>query len=224
MIFENLKIGSQLKEFAGINKETNDLIRSIEFDKKYLWRVKFLPEISLNALNVPPYFIGFFPVQEITIDQAMLNSGEENFYLSALKFPKNTSPKSIKISFLDDDKASMNKWFTDWIELDILNCGRFISCIFDKHKRVKGFGNVQPLRKIMVEKLDVEGNPIYASMYDVVPASNFVWGGNQESALQSYDMELTIIKDYNTRPTTGLAAADAGIADITSKISKSIFG
>lgn len=218
------------KAALGFSAAVNELLRTIEWDKKYLWRIKFIPwgssltDVALGALNIPPMFLDGFPAIDIDVGKAVLNAWEKEVYMSGVKIPLNTSVREIKITFLDDVNGALEKWISDWINVDILNCGRFTSCLYDSHQRCQGFGKVQPLRKLMVERLNEQGNFAFANFYDVFPVGELSWNGAYTSESQSYSMGFVIVKDYSTKPTTGLAALDAGVSDITNLVSNSIFG
>lgn len=214
------------KEAVNLGENTNDLLRSIDWDKKYLWKVKFLPALDsfANAFNIPPLFAGFFPVIDVDVDLATVQSHQVDYGVSTLKIPHRGGVKTLRLTVNDDINGSLYQWFRDWIDVDILNCGRFISCLNDEHSRVKGNGSVQPRRKILIERLNSEGNTIKTETYDIVIDETFSWNGSQASEAQMYTVSFYIVKDWNTRLSTGIAAIDAGFSDLSNLVSNSIFG
>jgi hypothetical protein len=229
LTLKNLNPKQILKDVVGLDNNVNDMLRSIEWDKKYQWRIKFVPwgnsigNIALSALNIPPQFLSFFPVSDIDVDLATVTTHTQEYFMSNIKVPLGTQSRSIRMTFYDDVNATLRLWFENWMNVDILNCGLFTSCLYDSHKRQKGFGNVQPVRKIMVEKLNEEMTTLFFNFYDVFVEDSFSWNGSNDSAPQMYTVSFVIVKDYNFRPTVGLAAIDTGFSDLSQIVSKKIF-
>jgi len=173
-------------------------IRSVDWDKKYLWVVDF-KDTGANACNPPAPFDDFFPANDITIPMATMESKIFDFPQMTVKIPVGQTVSDITITFYDDEKKSLLLWLRDWINLDLMNDGRFVSGLLDKHPLVTGsdsFGvkrNVKPIRPLRVAMLDSYRDEVQVYQFQVYPDGNLDWNAGQASDAQSYTITFTVV-------------------------------
>lgn len=179
-------------------------IRSLEVDKRYLWVVDFVD--GLNSIKPPAPFNELFPASDITITMAQLNTSTLTFGQTDMQIPKNSSGAELSITFYDDEKRTLLKWFFDWINLDIKNNGQFMSGIKDRHKVVAkdSFGNdersVYPARQIRLGLLDSYRSDIAFYNYLIFPKGNLDFAGTQASEATQYTVSFAIVDDLSSKP------------------------
>jgi hypothetical protein len=179
-------------------------IRNIEIDKNFLWVVDFVG--GGDSFIPPAPFDVLFPASEVTLELAKLELEEQIFGQSSIKYPKRTSAKEFSVTFYDDEKRTLQRWFSDWINLDILNNGEFISGIDDNHQIVTGndsFGNfgrrVRPSRHIRLALLDAWRRNARVYEYKVVPEGVLSYSGGQGSEATNYTVNFAIVEDLTVR-------------------------
>ena len=175
------------------------MIRAVEWDKKYLWTVDF-KDTGVDSCNPPAPFDDFFPANDITIPMANLESMIFDTPQTSFKIPQRSQNMDITVTFYDDQKKTLLLWLKDWMQLDILNDGRFISGLQDKHKLVTGqdsFGkvrNVKPVRPMRVALLDAFKDEVQVYQFLVYPEGNIDWNGAQASDAQMYTITFSVVK------------------------------
>jgi len=167
-------------------------VRSVEWEKKYLWIVDFVDS------KPPAPFEDFFPANDVTIPMGTLEHHQIDLPQHVFFFPIRATTGEISITFYDDDKRTLLKWFTDWIHLDINNYGLFVSGLGDNHKSVApdSFGNVrnvQPVRKIRLALLDAGRKTTAVHNFWVIPDGEIAYNGAQISDAQTYTMSFKIV-------------------------------
>lgn len=197
-----------------------DTIRSIDYGAAYLWTLDF---IETDGLKPPSPFDRFFPASEVTLNLGILNTQTIDLGQTAIPIPKNTSFKSIDITFYDDDSQSLQKWMRDWINLDILNDGQYMSGLNDKHPMVvaDSFGgtrNVQPSRQLKLALLDKFKEEALVYNYLVSPEGTLDFQGSQAADATQFQMKFNIIQELGKPKNT-----DTGIfADIKKQLGQFI--
>lgn len=180
------------------------MIRAVEWDKKYLWTVDF-KDSGPDACNPPAPFDDFFPANDITIPMANLESNIFEAPQMSFKVPHRAQHSDIQVTFYDDEKKTLLLWIKDWMNLDILNDGRFVSGMLDKHKLITGvdsFGirrNVKPVRPMRVALLDAFKDEIQVYQFLVYPEGNIDWNGAQASDAQMYTITFSVVKVINEK-------------------------
>ena len=179
-------------------------IRAVEFDKKYLWTVDF-KDTSTDACNPPAPFDDFFPANDITIPMGSIESMIFDAPQMSFKTPQRANFTDITITFYDDEKKTLLLWLRDWMNLDLMNDGRFVSGLLDKHRIVTGqdsFGkvrNVKPLRPMRVALLDAFKDEVQVWQYLVYPEGNIDWNGAQASDAQMYTITFHAVKTISEK-------------------------
>lgn len=169
-------------------------IRSVEWDKKYLWVVDFVDPVP------PAPFDKFFPANDISLPVSILESGIIELPHTTLPYPKRGIQGDIRITFYDDEQRTLLRWLTDWQQLDILNMGKFVSGLGDSHQTVTedSFGNyrpVAPVRQMRFAMLDGYRNEVLVYNYWVYPDGEINYSGGQESTAQTYQLGFKIVKN-----------------------------
>ena len=202
---DTIKKLNPVKSINGIDNIGNALkgglthLSSIEFSKKYLWRVRFWPYLSHI---VPVDFVNDFPLVDFDLDEANLETYSREFFMSNYKIPLKSKEQMLKLTFYDNLDNALFEWFKDWINIDILNNGNFISCIDDSHARkgvwsngTPAIGNVEPVRKIIVDKLYEDLTVQSTQIFTIFPEGDLVFNGSSESGANVYSINFVIIDD-----------------------------
>lgn len=189
-----------------------DVIRSIDYDVKYLWAI----DIKSGAPPAP--FDGFFPAQDVSVPMAIIESETIEYAQTSVQVPMKSSGKEMSITFYDDERRTLLYWLTDWINIDILNNGKYMSGIEDNHKREGGNGSkVVPVRNITLSLLSKYKKVDKVMTYSVFPVGELPWVGDQSSEAQTYTVRFAIVKEIVTTPNNGGATWDTIAKDILGK-------
>lgn len=174
-------------------------IREIEFDKKYLWTIDFVD--GAGSIKPPAPFDNFFPASDVSFPLGVIESFSTDVAHSQIQFPISTTARNLEVTFYDDDERTLLKWFSDWINKDILNEGEFISGIKDAHPLLSGTDsfdvtrNVAPCRKVVLALLSPFKKQVITKSLWVYPTGNLDLGLSQDSAPQTYTVSFAIVKD-----------------------------
>lgn len=198
-------INSTVSSFLDSGEVGIETVRRIDYAAQYLWTIDFNP--GDNVFKPPAPFNDFFPASDITFPSAVSNNHTFEMGQSGFSIPRNTSARSIDITFYDDEKLSLHKWMNDWIKLDIYNNGHFVSGINDNHSLVDrngipttgsqdSFGNVRnakPKRHIRIAFLDKSKSEVLVYNYDIVPNGEIVILGSNNSEATTFIMKFDIV-------------------------------
>jgi len=199
------KINNAVNSFLDGGAVGIETIRSINYGTTYLWTVDF---IDTNGIKPPAPFDAFFPASEVTFNLGIINSHTVEMGQSSITFPRNTTFKTVDVTFFDDENRSLQRWMSDWMNVDLLNYGEFMSGINDSHQVVAAdsFGNssrsVQPMRHIRIALLDKYKSETVVYNYNVVPDGNIDFGGTQASEASQFSMKFNIVEELG-RPKAG---------------------
>jgi len=172
------------------------LQRSVDFDAKYLWLVEFTDSLA----SPPAPFDQFFPVNDITIPMAIAEAGTIDLPNTTMKYPSRQQSKDMNMSFYDDTRKTLMRYFKDWIELDIHNDGQGISGLKDNHPCVRpdsfnNIRNVSPVREMRVAFLDAWKDEMHTMTYWIFPEGNLDFNGANTSDAQMYTMSFSIVAE-----------------------------
>lgn len=195
-------------------------IRSLEVEKKFLWTVDFpgkgiSSQGSYNPYFAPPSpFNDFFPAHDVSLPAYVIESSEYSLPMTSVNYPKRGGAKQMTISFYDDQDRTLFKWFKDWVDIDILNAGQFISGLEDQHVSViptlaeKENRPVHPYRTVRVAMLQAYRKEAIAFEFGVVPSGSMDWSGDQSSEANMLNVTFDIVADstYGKLKKTGLQA------------------
>lgn len=189
----------------GFDKSGIGQLRNVDYAKKYLWEVSFGGRGS-DTLPPPAPFDDFFPAVDIDMDEATLETYEYEQYMSSYEIPFKTSSNGIGLTFNDNDDYALFKWISDWINIDILNHGHFMSALLDDHRIVSkrdpdaigvdSFGisrSVMPLRRMKVTMLTPGRKAVMTRQFLVFPKGKLIFNGTQQSQAQVYTMSFHIV-------------------------------
>lgn len=170
-------------------------IRSVEWDKKYLWVVDFVDPAP------PAPFDKFFPANDVTVPLSVIESKLLDLPHSTLSFPTRSLQQDFRITFYDDEQKTLLRWISDWQKLDLLNLGKFTSGLGDSHQVVApdSFGDsqrsVRPLRQVRVGFLDAAREDVMVKNFWVYPEGEIAFFGGQQSEAQTYQVTFKVLKD-----------------------------
>ncbi len=114
--------------------------RDIEWGRSYLWEVRF-PE-------APAPFKTWFPATEVRVGTSTLVSHDFSAFMNTYKVPLRSELRDLQVTFLDDINHSLHHWIDKWIEVEILNYGKYLSPL------------EQCVKQISVVQLGLDKQPI----------------------------------------------------------------
>ena len=207
-------INGKVNSFFGA--DSIDVIRSVDWDTNYLWTVDFFDA------GPPVPFASFFPASDVSLPMAILETDTINFGQTDIQIPLKSKSKELSITFYDDEKRTLLRYFKDWIELDILNGGYCVSGIKDNHKltdvhrklkrtvAVTGDAEqrVKPMRGIELKLLDKSRKSVLTYRYKVFPTGQLDFSGTQASEAQTYTMTFVIVSELKESTDTKSSYAD----------------
>jgi len=198
----NLNFQKQLSSLIGFDNYGVDQLRSVEWGRKYLWAVKFLD----TTATLPDPFKEFFPASNVEFPVGSLDSFSFDLAQSSYKIPQRSQIRQMSITFFDSVDGALLKWFKDWIHIDILNFGEFVSCINDEHlisedsgkgRDRDSFGKqrkVAPIRTIQVEQLKPDLEPTGLTyILKVYPEGEINFVGSSASEATTYTVNFVIV-------------------------------
>lgn len=170
-------------------------VRSVDWDRRYLW----LAEFDKDTLLPPAPFKEWFPANSVSINDTSQSKEEFKFGQQHLSIPTSQSGAStLSITFYDDINRTLQKWFTDWIRLDIQNNGQYISGLDDDHdaEAADSFGTqrrVWPVRTINIIYLNLDRSNYITKRYSIVPDGDFSKELSQASEAVEYTLTFSIV-------------------------------
>jgi hypothetical protein len=120
-------------------------------------------------------------------------------------YPKRGSAKQMTISFYDDEKRTLFRWFKDWVEIDILNAGQFISGLEDQHTSVvttqteKALRQVKPYRIVRLALLEAYRKEVLVYEFGVIPSGEMSWAGDQSSEANMFSVTFDIVAEGGSK-------------------------
>lgn len=206
--FERLVTG-----FLGLNSYGIGPLRTVEWGRRYLWAMRFID------VKPPAPFTDYFPASEITVPLAIAQSFDFSAGQTSYAIPKNQTVLDLQVTFFDDANSTMLKFIRDWIELDIFNDGRFVTCLLDSHQVVRPRtvpiiatnvdknvtqpkvnqgdlnGRVYPIRQLEFVLLtpdleEVKGTRQYFTVY---PEGQINFSGGSDSSANQFEVTFKIV-------------------------------
>jgi hypothetical protein len=150
-----------------------DQVRNVEWGKTYLWDIKII--------GATPPFNDWFPAIDIEYERANLESYQFEAFMSSFKVPLKTTSKSLKITYLDDYKDTIQRFIYYWIQNEILNNGKFIS----------------PLEKcvklVQVTRLNNQKDAVWSSSQWVYPEGLLSFHGSSSPDVTQLSTDFVIV-------------------------------
>jgi len=135
--------------------ENQDQVRSIQWGKEYQWDVRFP--------DAPSPFDKWFPAIDIGEEIAKLETYAFTLYNTSYEIPSHTSLHEVTMTFMDNEKKVLAKWFETWINEEILN--------LNTTRRVAPLARC--VKQIQIQTLDSAKNDIDNRSYWVFPKGSF---------------------------------------------------
>lgn len=160
-------------------------LRAVDWSRSYLWDIVFLGASSLNTKaewrKGPDYpFDKWFPASEVEELRANLQLFDFQPPIRSMSIPKGSETPRLSISFTDDVDSTLERWFEDWVNGQILNRGAGISPV------------EECLRTCMIYRLNSMHEPLYGFRYEVYPMGDLPWQGRSESSPNDYKLDFII--------------------------------
>lgn len=192
-----------------------ETIRRVDYAAQYLWTMDFI-----SGPKPPAPFDRFFPASDITLQTGISNLQRFEMAQSAFSVSRNSGPKSIDVTFYDDENRSMLTWMQDWINLDIYNNGHFVSGNADKHPLVDSSGKpnsavkdsfgktrvVAPTRQIRIVLLDRFKDEAIVYNLGILPEGEISISGSQASEASTFSVKFEVVEEYKSKKNDGVAA------------------
>lgn len=191
-------------------------LRSIEWDKNFLWTIDF-PDYT-----PPAPFDSFFPASEVSIPMGIIRDDIITFGQSEIRFPVGSQSRELSITFYDDEQRTLLRWMKDWMNLDILNNGQFLSALEDTHLTVEVDSitgkkrPVKPVRTIRLSLLEAFRKEVVSYSFGVFPTGEITYSGGQGSEATTYTMQFVIAEDLNRK--AKVDSGDGGFATIAKQL------
>lgn len=217
-----LRADKLMESVLGLDQTGIGQLRNVEYAKKYLWEVSFGGN-GEHVLPPPSPFTNFFPATDIDMDEATLDSYKYEQYMSTYEIPHKTSSRYLNLTFNDNEDNVIFKWLSDWINIDILNFGHFMSALLDDHMIVDPqdprnalrygtdtFGEMRrvvPLRQVKISLLSSNRTKVLTRTFLVFPVGKLPFNGNQASQAQSYTMSFAIVREVHEKVQADKASA-----------------
>lgn len=149
-----------------------DQVRSIDWDKGYLWDIKF-PQ-------APAPFNDWFPASEYTLSTGTGTSLDLPFYMKNYKFPQMTASSEITLTFYDDNKHTLTKWILEWFNR-----------IYDTSTGVLTLA--EACKEIHLCNLDYAKNTQDLRVLYVYPDGAYNEGGSSDSSNPQKTLTLNVV-------------------------------
>lgn len=160
-----------------------DQLRAVEWDQGYLWEIMFTnsknPQHE-SKLTAP--FNEWFPANSVTDERLAISEYSQDLHLfKQFPFPDGAPQRSITVSFYDDINNTLVKWLTTWVKVDILNNGKYLTCLQDCTK------------ELHLTKLNSQRKAIDIFRYLVIPSGTLEFSGTESSESTVYQMRFLIV-------------------------------
>jgi len=230
-----LNVDKAVEKALGLDEFGIGRLRSIEWSRKYLWSIGFIDiapqnELSGSSSPIGPYSpsergeVGFFPCVDVDETQATLQTLSADVYGTTLRVPQRGELTTLKVTFIDDAENTLFKFFRDWIALDILNGGEYVSpieeCVKAIELRKMKYASIADYGATIGAAIGVndgaDSNPITeVTRYWVFPEGSITYNGGSTSDVNTYSIDLVAAGEFNT------LSADNGLGDTLGNIARS---
>ena len=168
------------------NSHATDLkkkMSEIEWSRGYGWDVFIDPPPQHPLFGNPAFGI---PVVEVQCDFAMIGESTDlNLSNTTYRAPGRKNLFDIKLSMLDDEKASMEQYFEEWQE-NIYS--------WDGDPKYHGTLNylAESVRTISITKLNSRKEEIFTRSYLVYPEANMATFDNSSGQVRTFTINLVV--------------------------------
>ena len=217
-----------LESALGLDEFGIGQLRSVEWSRKYLWSFNFIQlDNNIKGLQIPPRpFDKFFPCVDVDETESVLETFSGSAYGKDFRTPLRGGVSTLRITFIDDQKNTLYNFFNNWIKVDILNNGRYVTPLEEAVKAVE-------IRKVKLASLtdyaqevgnlvgltERSDNSINdTSKYWVFPEGDITFNGGSTSDTNIYSVNLVVAGLVNSE------SADGGLGDTLQNIVKSLGG
>jgi hypothetical protein len=155
-------------------------MRAVQWGNSRHWDLKFtsVPIDSLKGGGRSSSPI--VPAFEVEIPEFSPIAQPFNITSMSVDIPLGSSPQPMSISFYDDSKETIFKYFKSWID-----------DFFDKGNGCRTLEEL--VREVMVNKLNPDLSIMETKTYYVIPSSTISFRGTSESNLKTYSLNFSIV-------------------------------
>lgn len=160
-----------------------DQLREVEWDQGYLWEIKFGESTNpQHASKLTAPFNDWFPATTVTDERLSMSEYSPDLHqFRGFPFPDGSPQRTITVGYYDDMNNTLLKWVTKWVKEDILNNGKYLTCLQDCTK------------ELYITKLNSQRIPIDIFNYLVIPTGQLEYNGSEHSESNVYQMRFHIV-------------------------------
>lgn len=159
-------------------------LREVEWDQGYLWEIMFKETSNTGHKSklVAP-FDEWFPAATVNDERFSIAEHPIDVHqFGSIPFPNSSVQRSITVGFYDDMNNTLLKWFSTWVNEDILNKGLYLTPLS------------QCTKEIYITKLNSQRQPIGSPIsYLVIPSGNLDYQGTEHSDSTIHSVRLLIV-------------------------------
>lgn len=164
-------------------------VRKIEWARKYSWDIRF------DDPTLPDPFTDWFPAIDVEEGRAAVKSFSFDAFLSTYKIPKNSTFRTLRITFNDREDNLLANWLDNWVNREIFNSGNHVSTLFGSNAG----GTNGAVKTIQIMKLNSRKQPVEVLTYLIYPETEFIFNGTSASEPQIYSVPFVIIKEIGVK-------------------------
>ncbi len=160
---------------SGVFLKNLEELRKVEWARSWTWDIQF-------SGDVPKPFSKWFPATDV--EEGLYNLEPFTFTggYGSFSVPKNWSPLTLSITFVDSAYHTIENWLEEWVNHTILGDGLHIACL------------ETAVKKVTLVKLDNKREIVSENSYLVFPTGPLSYTGSSSADIPSHQVEFTIAK------------------------------
>ena len=191
-------------------------LKGIDWAKSFLWSFKFEQSSifgkvrgangGLKNYDLPKGYHSWFPCIDLVDSLQVVENKSIQTAFSTYDIPMGSTPKSLKISFIDDQQHTILRWFEDWMNY-VLRKDVSLSGSRDLDETqiksdTNAEGGILPLknaaRQVKYYQLNSKYTEVIERTYLVSPTGDITFNGNSSSDMLQYSIDLNIVGKSTT--------------------------
>lgn len=154
-------------------------LRPIQWSQSYLWDIRIYNTPSSKGPQKPPNpFDEWIPATSVDDQTADVENMQEEAAHGIFSIPKKGGIRKIKITFVDNAAHALERYFVDWMEVQILNRGRFTSTLAEAAKYMN------------IVRLNSKREIQQSNTYLVIPEGGINYEGSDKADPNSYSVNF----------------------------------
>ena len=170
-------VDTQPVDSRSTNFLTQERFDSIEYDSSHLW----ICQID----SAPPPYNSWFPAQDVQEPSKGLSVSPMSFGIEEVNTLSNYNAQTLRVEFIDDDKATLENWICNWQE----NCSGKDAF----GNPYMGFKYLEDILKIIkITKYTWQKDKVYTHAYSVLPVMEILRPHNNEPTLKTLNVSFAV--------------------------------